>query len=105
MRLGWSAGSYHLRHREAWIGWTVEQRRQRLPFVANNSRFLILDPGRWPNLGSRVLALCTARLSQDWQAVYGHRILVAESFVDSQLFRGTAYKANGLGSLGGDGRL
>jgi len=98
--LGWSAGSYHLRPREAWIGWTDEQRRQRLSFVANNARFLILDPGRWPNLGSQVLALCTARLSQDWQAVYGHRILVAESFVDSQLFRGTAYKANGWEALG-----
>ena len=98
--LGWSAGSYHLRQREGWIGWNDEQRRQRLPFVANNARFLILDPGRWPNLGSRVLALCTARLSQDWQAVYGHRILVVESFVDSQLFRGTAYKANGWEALG-----
>lgn len=98
--LGWSAGSYHLRLREAWIGWSVEQRRQRLPFVANNSRFLILDPGRWPNLASRVLALCTARLSQDWQSVYVHPVLVVESFVDSQLFRGTAYKANGWEALG-----
>ncbi len=48
--LGWSAGSYHLRQREAWIGWDVEQRRQRLPLVANNARFLILEPGRWPKL-------------------------------------------------------
>lgn len=98
--LGWSAGSYHLRPREAWIGWTVEQRRQRLALVANNSRFLILEPGRWPNLASRVLALALARLASDWQAVYGHPILVVESFVDSQLFRGTAYKANGWEALG-----
>jgi hypothetical protein len=98
--LGWSAGSYHLRAREAWIGWDVEQRRQRLPFVANNARFLILAPGRWPNLASRVLALCLARLAQDWQGLYGHTILVVESFVDSQLFRGTAYKANGWEALG-----
>jgi hypothetical protein len=99
--LGWSAGSYHLRMREAWIGWNVEQRRQRLVFVANNARFLILEPGRWPNLGSRVLALCSARLSQDWQALYGHRILVMESFVDREIApRGTAYKANGWEDLG-----
>ena len=98
--LGWSAGSYHLRAREAWIGWDVEQRRQRLPLVANNARFLILAPGRWPNLASRVLALCLARLAQDWQDLYGHTILVVESFVDSQLFRGTAYKANGWEALG-----
>jgi hypothetical protein len=98
--LGWSAASYHLRQREAWVGWNDEQRRQRLPFVANNARFVILDPGRWPNLGSQVLALCTACLSQDCQAVYGHGILVVESFVDSQLFRGTAYKTNGWEALG-----
>jgi hypothetical protein len=98
--LGWSAGSYHLRERETWIGWDVEQRRQRLPLVANNARFLIVQPGRWPNLGSRVLALCLGRLAQDWQALYGHTILVVESFVDSQLFRGTAYKANGWEALG-----
>jgi len=98
--LGWSAGSYHLRARETWIGWDVEQRRQRLPLVANNARFLILAPGRWPNLASRVLALCLARLAQDWQGLYGHTILVVESFVDSQLFRGTAYKANGWEALG-----
>lgn len=98
--LGWSAGSYHLRHREAWIGWGVEERRQRLALVANNARYLILEPGRWPNLASRVLALCTARLPADWQAQYGHTILVVESFVDSQLFRGTAYKANGWEALG-----
>src|SRR5512132_4242335 len=99
--LGWSAGSYHLRPREAWIGWNDEQRRQRLPFVANNARFLMLEAaGRWPNLCSRVMALCTQRLPQDWQEVYGHTILLVESFVDSQLFRGTAYKANGWEALG-----
>jgi uncharacterized protein DUF4338/DDE family transposase len=98
--VGWSAASYHLREREAWIGWGVEQRRQRLALLANNARFLILEPGGWPNLASRVLALCLARLAQDWQACYGHTILAVESFVDSQLFRGTAYKANGWESLG-----
>ena len=98
--LGWSAASYHLRAREAWISWSLEQRRQRLPFVANNARFLILEPGRWPNLASRVLALGTARLAQDWEALYGHPILVVESFVDRQWFRGTAYKVNGWEALG-----
>jgi len=39
----WSAGSYHLADRDDWIGWSPEQRRRRLPFVVNNSRFLILD--------------------------------------------------------------
>lgn len=46
-----------------------------------NSRFLILPGPDCPNLASRVLALCCERL--------------AESFVDSQLFRGNCYKAQG----------
>ena len=99
--LGWSAGSYHLRWRDQWLGWTDAQRRQRLALVANNARFLLLDAaGRWPNLASRMLGLCCQRLSADWQAAYGHPILVVESFVDSQLFRGTAYKSAGWHALG-----
>ena len=47
-----------------------------------------------------MLALCCERLSGDWQQAYGHPVLVAESFVDSQLFRGTCYKAHGWKLLG-----
>jgi len=34
------------------------------------------------------------QLSQDWQRTYGHPIAAVENFVDSQLFRGTPYKAS-----------
>lgn len=98
--LSWSAAAQHLREREKWIGWTHQQRRRRLAFIANNSRFLILPHIKCPNLASRVLALCTSRLSSDWQQAYGHVILAVESFVDSQLFRGTCYKAQGWTLLG-----
>ena len=40
------------------------------------------------------------RLPQDWQARYAHPVWLAESFVDTQLFRGTAYKASGWSELG-----
>jgi hypothetical protein len=66
-----------------------------------------VSPTRAPNLASRVMKLCLQRLSRDWQAVYGHEVLLAESFVDSQLFRGTSYKASGwtlLGQTRGYGR-
>ena len=98
--LSWSAGSYHLADRDAWIGWSMDQRSRRLPFVVNNSRFLILDDVDCPNLASRVMKLCLARLSADWLLAYGHEVLVAESFVDPQLFRGTAYRASGWEQLG-----
>jgi len=105
--LAWNAAAYHLKDREAWIGWTVRQKRRRLTLGVNNSRFLIRTEGRVPNLASRVMKLCLQRLSADWLRVYGHEVLVAESFVDRQLFRGTCYKASGwtlLGQTQGYGR-
>jgi hypothetical protein len=99
--LTWNAAAFNLKDREAWIGWSASQKRRRLSLVVNNSRFLILGPpGQAPNLASRVLKLCLRRLSADWQQHYGHAVLVAESFVDSQLFRGTCYKASGWTLLG-----
>ena len=106
--LTWNAAAFNLKDRETWIGWSPQQKRRRLPLVVNNSRFLILlPPGQAPNLASRVMKLCLQRLAADWQTVYGHAVLVAESFVDSQLFRGTCYKASGwllLGQTQGYGR-
>ena len=40
--LGWSAAAYHIRARDQWIGWNDNQRRARLPLVANNARFCLL---------------------------------------------------------------
>ena len=107
--LGWSAPAWHLEGRDAWIGWSADQRRARLHFLAQNSRFLIrADRAQFPNLGTRSMKLCLDRLSADWQEHYQHPILAVESFVDSQLFRGTLYKACNwtmLGPTAGFGRV
>lgn len=99
--LGWSAAAYHLRARDQWIGWNDNQRRARLRLLANNARFCLLSElGQYPNLASRAMGLNLARLAEDWQQVYGHPVVLAESFVDGQLFRGTAYKASGWRAVG-----
>jgi len=98
--MAWSAGAFHLKDREEWIGWTQKQKKRRLPLAVNNSRFLILEGFQVPNLASRFMKLCLARLSQDWQNAYGHEVLTAESFVDSQKYQGTCYKASGWTLLG-----
>jgi hypothetical protein len=95
-----SAAAKHLKHRDQWIGWTRGQRDQRLSLVVNNSRFLILPAARKANLGSRVLRLTLNRLSADWQACYGHPVLVVETFVGPEQFCGTVYSANGWQELG-----
>jgi predicted transposase YbfD/YdcC len=96
----WSAPALHLKARDAFIGWTEEQRRTRLPLLANNARLLVLPECHYPNLISRFMKLMLARLSADWQARWGHPLALAESFVDPQLYRGTAYKVSGWSRLG-----
>ena len=95
-----TAAAKHLKHRDRWIGWTDAQREERLSLVANNSRFLVLPERTFPNLATRTLRLVLARLSADWQARYGHPVLVVETFVDPEQFCGTVYTANGWEELG-----
>lgn len=99
--LGWCAAAYHLKGRDSLIGWNATQRRARLSLMANNARFCLLAAvGEHPNLASYVMGQCLQRLSEDWQEAYGHPILAVESFVDTQLFRGTCYKATGWKAVG-----
>jgi hypothetical protein len=102
------AASRRLRARDRWIGWSEEQRRRRLPLLVNNCRFLLLPHKTFPNLGSRALRLTLDRLSADWQARYGHPVVLVETFVDPEQFCGTVYTANGweeLGATDGFGRV
>jgi hypothetical protein len=97
--LGWGAAAFKCGPRDAWIGWTKSQQWRRLRYVANNLRFLILPGERRPNLASQILGANLRRLSGDWQAVFGHPIVLAETFVDPD-FQGTCYRAAGWQELG-----
>jgi len=98
--LQWAAAAFKCSARERWIGWHPSLAWQRLHLVANNVRFLILPEERIPNLASRVLALCVRRLSGDWQRLWGHPILLVETFVDPERFSGTCYRAAGWLEIG-----
>jgi len=91
--LGFSAAAFKCSARDQWVGWDYRYQFDRLTLVTNNSRFLILPEWHIPNLGSRLLALCQKRLVQDWQRFFGHPVLLVETFVDPEHFRGTVYKA------------
>ena len=91
--LSFSAAALKCSARDRWIGWDFHHQYDRLKLVTNNSRFLILPDWHVPNLPSRILSLCQKRLPTDWQAIFGHRLLLLETFVDPQRFRGTIYKA------------
>lgn len=55
--LGWSSPALKCAARDQWIGWLPVLQWQRLHFIANNTRFLILPDFHLPNLASRVLGL------------------------------------------------
>src|SRR2546425_284493 len=96
----WNAAALHIKARDQFVGWTDEQRRTRLPLLANNSRLLVLPACQCPNLISRFMKLMLGRLSADWQQNWGHPVALAETFVDPHLYQGTAYKASGWHRLG-----
>jgi hypothetical protein len=97
--VGWGSAAFNCGSRDGWIGWSESQRWRRLRYIANNQRFLVLPEGRRPNLASQVLGANLRRLSGDWEAIFGHPILMVETFVDPR-FAGTCYRAAGWEELG-----
>lgn len=91
--IGWQGAALKCQARDEWIGWVEVLQYQRLHLIANNTRFLILPGVRMANLASRVLSLNLRRLSRDWEAVHGHPVLLAETFVDISRFAGGCYRA------------
>jgi hypothetical protein len=92
--------------RDRWIGWTSRQRERNLPWVVNNSRFLVLPWVNVRHLASHVLGHVTRRIADDWEERWGYRPLLLETFVDQERFQGTCYRAAGweyLGQTTGEG--
>jgi hypothetical protein len=96
----WSSSAFHLKARDAFIGWSSEQCRRRRALVANNSRLLVMPGCHSPNLISRFMKLMLSQLSEDWEKRWGHPIALVETFVDPRFYQGTAYKASGWAHLG-----
>ncbi len=87
------AAAWKAQPRDAFIGWSAAHRQFHLGRVANNSRFLILPWVRVPELASHILGRVARRIAGDWQAHYGHRVVVLETFVERERFRGSCYRA------------
>jgi hypothetical protein len=87
------AAAWKCQDRERFINWSAQQRQRNLALIANNSRFLILPWVKVAHLGSWLLGRVARRIAQDWQAKYGHPVVVLETFVERERFRGTVYRA------------
>lgn len=91
--LAWSSAPRHLGPRDRYIGWSQEQRRSNVRFLAYNTRFLMLPWARVPGLASHVLGQAARVISEDWQRLYHHPIYLLETFIDPGRFRGSCYRA------------
>lgn len=98
--LDWGAAALRCFPRDEFVGWDDKARERNLPLVVGNRRFLVLPWIRIPHLASRILGANLRRLSSDWQAAYGHPVLLAETFVDLSRFKGTCYRAANWRYLG-----
>jgi hypothetical protein len=86
--------------RDPWIGWDDSQRLRNLPWVVNNSRFLLFP---WVHVrygASHVLGQLAACLPADWEDRWGYRPVLLETFVDPARHKGTCYRAAGWIELG-----
>jgi predicted transposase YbfD/YdcC len=98
--VGFGSAALSLAARERYVGWDESQKLRRLRFVANNQRFCVLPAGRQRNLASAVLARTLRRLSSDMERVYGHRVLLVETFTDPARHRGVCYQAANFEMVG-----
>ncbi|MDD4860709.1 MAG: DUF4338 domain-containing protein [Smithellaceae bacterium] len=106
--LAWGSAPWYIGARDRFIGWRKETREKNLHLIANNLRFLILPWVESSCLASYLLALSRRFVSQDWQDLYRHPIYLLETFVDTERFKGTCYKADNwicVGQTTGLGKL
>lgn len=106
--MGFGAAAWKVAPRDQFIGWTHAERERGLHLIVGQSRFLILPWIRCRNLASKTLAMAAARLPEDWRHRYGFQPALLETFVDTERFHGTCYKASNwihVGYTQGRGKL
>lgn len=87
------AAAWRCAPRDRRLGWSSQEREERLWSVVNNTRFLILPWVQVTHLASYLLGAVARRIDADWQERYGHRVDWLETFVDRERFGGICYRA------------
>ena len=87
--IGWGSAAWSVKSRDSFIGWDKPTKEQNLHFVANNTRFLILTWVSVKYLASKILALNTKRISDDWLKIYNYPLYLLETFVEKDRFKGS----------------
>jgi hypothetical protein len=95
-----SAAALKLRERDQWIGWDTQQHRAHLQRVLGMSRFLLRPSVHCHNLASTMLGMVLRQVGADFQSQYGYAPWLVESFVDTEHYLGTCYKAANWSDIG-----
>ncbi len=88
-----SSAAWKCASRDEFIGWSHSIREQRINWITNNSRFLILP---WVEIGclaSHLLSVVSGGLREHWRKKYGQELYAVETFVERERFSGTCYRA------------
>jgi hypothetical protein len=106
--LGFGASAWKAQPRDSFIGWTAAERTKNLHLIVNNARFLILPWVTCKNLASRILGAVAKILPENWEKRYAYRPVLLETFVETDRFQGTCYRAANwvhVGQTKGRGKL
>lgn len=95
-----SSAPYAIDCRDTFLGWSTEARERNRHLLAYNTRFLILPWIRVPHLASHLLGRIARSISSDWQKVYNHPVYWLETFIDTERFASTCYRAANWTLLG-----
>jgi len=95
-----AAAAWKTAERDQFIGWSPAIRQDRLRYVTNNARFLILPWVDIKCLASHILASVCRRIRSDWCEKYGHPVHLLETFVERSRFQGICCRASNWRCVG-----
>ena len=91
--LAYSSAPRHIGPRDTFIGWDKKTRGKNISLICYNMRFLILPWIKVPYLASHILSRAAKMLPGEWNKIYNHPVYYIETFVDTDKFAGTCYRA------------
>ena len=98
--LAFASAPYAIDCRDTFPRLVGRSQRTQPPPAGLQHRFLILPWVQVPHLASHLLGRIAKSISADWQRIYHHPILWLETFVDTERFAGTCYRAANWTQLG-----
>ena len=97
--LSYKSAFFKVAARDAYIGWSTQQKNLYLKHVVNNNRFLILPWVQVKYLASHLLSRTLKMLQSDWPQRFDAEPYLVETFVDNN-YSGTCYRAANWTYLG-----